>query len=85
MSVENNATSPLSNKLISVRLVTWFIDLSPLLDKFKVQSASTGAKPLWRNKGTRSVISGVVTSKGTLRSGSKIFLRPHQQKLQSLK
>jgi len=55
----------------------------PPFDKFKVQSAGTGAKPSWRNKGTHSVISGVARVPCT--RGAKIFLRPHQQKLQSLK
>jgi len=61
----------------------FFNDKFTSIDRFKVQSAGTGTKPLWRNKGTHCVISGV--ARVPCVQGRKIFLRPHQQKLQSLK
>jgi len=40
----------------------------------KAQSAVAGAKPLWRNKGTHSVISGV--AKVPTQGGKTIFVPP---------
>jgi len=70
--------SPLSNNFSKVYPTVYRFFPSPRY----VQSAGAGAKPLWRNKGTHSVISGVARVPS---EEKKTNLHPHQQKLQSLK
>jgi len=55
MNVENYMLRLLCQTISMRSVPAWFIDFSSPLNQFKVQSAGTGVKPLWRNNGTHSV------------------------------